>query len=86
MSSKGTRTPFHHVKNIYGSSLENFSYQEIKRSPELSKKAYRHNNSKRYKYESIREKILEYVTLAFAIFMLGAGLYFILTAMAATVS
>ena len=84
MNSKGTRIPFDHVKNIYGNNLEHYSYQQISRDPELSKKAYKINNSKKYRYESVREKILEYVTLAFAVFMLFMGVYFILTSIAMT--
>jgi hypothetical protein len=84
MRSKGTRIPFDHVKNIYGNNMEHYSYQEIKRCPELSRKAYMINNRKGYRYEKVREKILEYVTLAFSVFMLGMGIYFILTAMTMT--
>ena len=82
MKPRGPRLPFDHIKDIYGNKLEHYSYQKIERDPDLSKKAFKSNNAKRNNYEFIREKILEYGMLLFALFMLGVGVYFILTSVA----
>ena len=79
MKPKAPRTPFDHVKDIYGDRLEKYSYQELNRDPGISKKVQSENiRNNRFNYEDIRGRILEYVLLAFIVFMLGAGVYFIL--------
>ena len=60
MRERATRIPFEHVKAIYGDNLEKYSYQDISRKPGVN---YR-ERAKKGKYEAIREKVLEYVTLA----------------------
>ena len=71
----GPRPPFDHMKTIYGENLEKYSYQEVKRDSGVNFREM----EQRGKYESIREKVIEYVMLAFAFFMAAIGISFLLT-------
>ena len=79
MRPQPPRTPFDHLKDIYGDKLEKYSYENHKLDPELHKKLLHEKIHSKEGYESIRGKILDFVILIFIFLMLGAGVYFLFT-------
>jgi len=71
------------VKEIYGDRMEKYSYENIDHDPKVNKRVVKERKLGKGNYERVRGKVLEFVILAFILFMLSAGVYFIFTSIMA---
>jgi len=83
MKPQSPRTPFDHMKEIYGERMEKYSYEKHETDPEMRRKILHEKIHSKTGYESMRGKILDFVILIFIFLMLGAGVYFIFTSIIA---